>query len=92
MKKRIWVLLALLLPVLCSCRLLDQLGFDTYDYMGEKIQRTLEADGPEAERLEALLSMLNCIKKIRARSGFAFAFGGFGILMAVVAVLCYLKI
>ena len=40
----------------------------------------------------ALLSMLNCIKKIRARSGFAFAFGGFGILMAVVAVLCYLKI
>jgi len=57
-KNRIWVLLVLLPLALCSCRLLDQLGFDTYDYMGEEIQRTLEADGPEAERLEALLSML----------------------------------
>ena len=58
MKKRIW-LLALLLPLaLCSCRLLDQLGFDTYDYMGEEIRRTLPSDGPEAVKMEDLLSML----------------------------------
>ena len=40
----------------------------------------------------ALLSAFNCIKKIRARSGFAIAFGVFGVLMAVMAVLCYMKI
>lgn len=58
MKKRIW-LLALLLPLaLCSCRLLDQLGFDTYDYMGEEIRRSLPSDGPEAVKMEDLLSML----------------------------------
>jgi len=56
--KRIWILLPLLLLVLSSCRLLDQLGFDTYDYMGEEVRRTLPADGPEAGRLEDLLAML----------------------------------
>ena len=40
----------------------------------------------------ALLAMLNCIKKIRARSSFAAAFGVFAVLMAVIAVLCYLKL
>ena len=40
----------------------------------------------------ALLAILNCIKKIRAKSGFAVAFGLFGILMAVMAVLCYLRL
>ena len=58
MKKRIWAVLLLALWTLCSCRLLDQLGFDTYDYMGEEIQRTLPADGPEASRLTDLLTML----------------------------------
>ncbi|MCR5604685.1 MAG: hypothetical protein K6G27_13430 [Lachnospiraceae bacterium] len=47
---------------------------------------------PQIFGFGALLAGFNCIKKIRARSGFAFAFGGFAILMAVVAVLCYLKI
>ena len=60
MKNRIWILLLLLTVLLAfsSCRLLDQLGFDTYDYMGEKILRTLPTDGPEASRLEDLLAML----------------------------------
>ena len=60
MKKRIWVLplLLVLLGALSSCRLLDQLGFDTYDYMGEDVLRSLPADGPEAVKLEDLLSML----------------------------------
>ena len=40
----------------------------------------------------AVLAVLNCIKKIRARSGFAIAFGVFGVLMAVMAVLCYLSL
>lgn len=40
----------------------------------------------------ALLSGLNCIKKIRARSGFAVAFAVFAVLMAVMSVLCYLRI
>ncbi len=40
----------------------------------------------------AVMAALNCIKKIRARSGFAIAFGVFSVLMAVMAVLCYLKL
>ena len=40
----------------------------------------------------AVLTALNCIKKIRARSGFAIAFGVFSVLMTVMAVLCYLRI
>ena len=39
----------------------------------------------------ALLATFNCIKKIRAKSGFALAFAVFAVLMAVMAVLCYLK-
>lgn len=40
----------------------------------------------------ALLAFLNFIKKVRVRSGFAAAFAVFGVLMAVMAVLCYLKL
>ena len=40
----------------------------------------------------ALLSALNCIKKIREGSGFAVAFGFFTLLMGAVSVLCYLKL
>ena len=40
----------------------------------------------------AVLAILNCVKKIRARSGFAVAFALFSVLMAVMAVLCYLKL
>lgn len=38
------------------------------------------------------MAVLNCVKKIRARSGFAVAFAVFAILMAVMAVLCYIKL
>ena len=58
MKNRIWILLPLLMLALTSCRLLDQLGFDTYDYMGEEVRRVLPSDGSEAGKLEDLLSML----------------------------------
>lgn len=40
----------------------------------------------------ALLAGLNCVKKIRAKSGFAVAFAVFGVFMAFMAVICYLKI
>ncbi len=40
----------------------------------------------------AILGVLNCIKKLRAKSGFAVAFGLFALLMTAMAVLCYLKL
>lgn len=40
----------------------------------------------------AVLAALNCVKKVRARSGFAVAFAVFSLLMAVMAVLCYLRL
>lgn len=40
----------------------------------------------------SVLSALNCVKKIRSRSGFAVPFGVFSVLMAVIAVLCYLRL
>ena len=40
----------------------------------------------------ALLALFNFIKMIRAKSGFAVAFAAFGVLMTVMAVLCYLKL
>ncbi|MCR4807373.1 MAG: hypothetical protein K5857_06825 [Lachnospiraceae bacterium] len=39
----------------------------------------------------ALLTLFNCIKKIRAGSGFAVAFGLLTVLLATVAVLCYFR-
>lgn len=39
----------------------------------------------------ALLAALNCVKKIRSKSGFAVAFAVFAVLMAVIAVLCYFR-
>ena len=39
----------------------------------------------------ALLTLFNCIKKIRSGSGFAVAFGFLTVLLSTVAVLCYLK-
>ena len=42
--------------------------------------------------LGALLAFLNCVKKIRAKSGFALAFAVFGVLMTVMTVLCYLRL
>jgi hypothetical protein len=58
LKKRIWILLLLVLFAGTSCTLLDKLGFDTYDYMGEKIERSLPLDGPEATALTDLIGML----------------------------------
>lgn len=40
----------------------------------------------------AILTLLNCFKKVRAGSGFAVAFALLTVLLGVVAVLCYLKI
>ena len=40
----------------------------------------------------ALLTLLNCIKKARAGSGFAVAFALLTVLLGVVAVLCYFKL
>ena len=43
---------------LTSCQLMDALGFDTYDYMSEKVITTHPADSELSEELEELLSML----------------------------------
>lgn len=40
----------------------------------------------------AILTLLNCIKKVRAGSGFAVAFALLTVLLGTVAVLCYMKI
>ncbi len=40
----------------------------------------------------SVLSALNCVKKIRSRSGFAIPFGVFSILMAVMAVICHMRL
>lgn len=40
----------------------------------------------------ALLALLNCIKKIRSKSTFAFAYGAFGILMLAAACICYVML
>ena len=59
MKKRIRLfMIPLILALLSSCTLLDKLGFDTYDYMGESVLRSLPADGEESVLLTDLLSML----------------------------------
>ena len=44
--------------ILTSCGLLDKLGFDTYDYMGEEISQTHEIDSEKAVELEQLLDIL----------------------------------
>ena len=59
MKKRTKLfVIPLILALLSSCTLLDKLGFDTYDYMGESVLRSLPADGEESVLLTDLLSML----------------------------------
>ena len=40
----------------------------------------------------AILTLLNCIKKVRAGSGFAVAFALLTVLLGTVAVLCYMRI
>lgn len=58
MKKRLLLLLPALMVLFTSCALLDQLGFDTYDYMSEPVQRSVPTDGEESAELEALLGIL----------------------------------
>lgn len=40
----------------------------------------------------AILTLLNCIKKVRAGSGFAVAFALLTVLLGTVAALCYMKL
>lgn len=55
---------ALFLAFLCltscltACQLMDKLGFDTYDYMSEKVVVTHAADSETAEVLESFLQIL----------------------------------
>jgi hypothetical protein len=54
------VLLSALLTVLflSSCTLMDKLGFDTYNYMGEEITASYEGDSDTAKKLLPMLSVL----------------------------------
>ena len=53
-----------LFPLLCmtvlltGCRLMDKLGFDTYDYMSESVLCTHEADSETAVMLEEFLGII----------------------------------
>ena len=40
----------------------------------------------------AVLSLLNCVKKVRAGSGFAVAYALLTVLLGTVSVLCYIKL
>jgi hypothetical protein len=40
----------------------------------------------------AILTLLNCIKKVRAGSGFAVAFALLTVLLGTMATLCYMKL
>jgi len=52
------IALSLSVLLLSSCTVLDKLGFDTYDYMGESVISTHAADSETAEMLLPLLSVL----------------------------------
>lgn len=41
-----------------SCKLFDRLGFDTYDYMSERVIRTISPDSDTAAELSLLLDVL----------------------------------
>lgn len=62
MKKAHLIITILLLLSLTSCTLsatiADKLGFDTYDYMGEKIVTVHETDGELSEKVEEILDIL----------------------------------
>lgn len=60
MKKRIFILLACALccVMLTSCSLMDKLGFDTYNYMGESVTTTHPSDGDVARQLCDLVGIL----------------------------------
>ena len=49
---------ALGLMLLTSCRLIDKLGFDTYDYMSESVTSTHGTEGELADELGGLVGIL----------------------------------
>ena len=60
--KRLVLLLITVSVLLTSCSFFDgvaeKLGFDTYDYMGEKVISVLPNDGDEAETARDVLSVI----------------------------------
>lgn len=60
MKKKIILALVtvICLGALTSCRLIDKLGFDTYDYMSEQVTDTHGTIGTLADELEELVGIL----------------------------------
>lgn len=58
MKFRNIFALLVLLGTLTSCVLLDKLGFDTYDYMGESVTKTHDVSDETALMLEDFLMIL----------------------------------
>lgn len=60
MKNKILLLLVCLisLAMLSSCSLMDKLGFDTYNYMGESVTATHPADGDISDKLGELVGIL----------------------------------
>ncbi len=59
MKNKLLLLsLAVFTIFFTSCSLADDLGFDTYDYMSEKVTKTLDVNGEEAKLIADLLDIL----------------------------------
>lgn len=58
MKKRLFIPVVMCLFVFTSCSLADKLGFDTYDYMSEKVTVTHDINGECAEMIAGILDVL----------------------------------
>lgn len=58
MKKRLLIPVVMCIFVFTSCSLADKLGFDTYDYMGEKVTGTHDINGECAEMIAGILDVL----------------------------------
>ncbi|MGN1410171.1 MAG: hypothetical protein ACI4XJ_08340 [Eubacteriales bacterium] len=58
MKKRLLIPVVMCIFVFTSCSLADKLGFDTYDYMGEKVTVTHDINGECAEMIAGILDVL----------------------------------
>ena len=58
MNKKLLIPVVLCIFVLSSCSLIDKLGFDTYDYMGEKVTGTHDTNGECAEMIAGILDVL----------------------------------
>lgn len=58
MKKKLLAPVFFCILVLTSCGIADKLGFDTYDYMSEKIIKSHDVNGETADTIEKLLDVL----------------------------------